>query len=104
MAMVRLIVALGVLLVVIGVTVTVILIVASSRKSRRLPPAAQPGWPQGVGQVGQWPGQPAPGGGLPLPPGDPQPLAGQQPFAGPQDLAGQSDPGHEPPPAERPPH
>ena len=104
MAMVRLFVLLGVLLVVIGVTVTVILIVASSRKSRRPLPAAQPGWPQGVGQVGQWPGQPAPGAGLPLPPGDPQALAGQQPFTGQQDLAGEPDPGHQPPPVERPPH
>ena len=106
MAMVRLFVLLGALLVVIVVAVAVIVIVASNSKSRRLPPAAQPGWPQGVGQAGQWPGQPPPGAGLPLPLADHQLLAGQQPLAGhqllagQQPLAGQPDPEHEPPPRE----
>jgi hypothetical protein len=111
MAMVRLFVLFGALLLFMAVVVTVVVIVVSNRRSRQVPPTAQPGWPQGVGQAPQWPGQqPTPGVWLPLPPADQvlqagqPPLAGQQPLAAEQPLAGQGDPGQDlpPPPEGRP--
>lgn len=98
MAMVRLFVLLGALLVVIAVVVVVIVIVVSNRKSGQLPTAPDAGWPQDVGQAGQWSGQPAPGAALPLPPTDLGSVAGQPQLPGQQPPAGQP-----PSPAEQPP-